>query len=89
MINGDHRTPGGRGNYLSCGISWPLSATHGASALSPRLASLGFSLMSPSKNWQPTCLVPGQPDPASGYHLLLRGLQANLDFLAWSGWGGA
>ena len=41
MINGDHKTPGRRGNYLNCGISWPLSATHGKVSLSPRWSALG------------------------------------------------
>lgn len=97
MINGDHRTPGGRGNYLSCGISWPLSAAHGASEPSPKLSGLGVFINEPfqelathlpaSLGGSPT--LPGQSDPASGSPLLLRGLQANLDFLAWSARGGA
>lgn len=97
MINGDHRTPGGRGNYLSCGISWPLSATLGASEPSPKLSGLGVFINEPFQELvahlpaplRASPALPGQPDPACGYPLLLRGLQANLDFLAWSGWGGA
>lgn len=72
MINGDHRTPGGRGNYLSCGISWPLSAAHGASEPSPKLSGLGVFINEPfqelathlpaSLGGSPT--LPGQSDPA-------------------------
>jgi hypothetical protein len=43
MINGDHKTPGRRGNYLNCGISWPLSANMGTESLSPQVVRLrGF-----------------------------------------------
>lgn len=53
MINGDHKTPGRRGNYLNCGISWPLSATHGNMSREPSSQVVrlgGFLLKGPSNN---------------------------------------